>query len=92
MNTESERLTALADYQFRGGGFCLQNDSYWRCERCGKLLGRWDGEALVVRHGRVHLQAGLPVKRRCERCGRWNELAPEKQVENKDAVATRTVG
>lgn len=50
---------------------------YWRCASCHKLLGQYDGTVLVILHGKLSAAVTLPVRRRCERCGAWNQLVAE---------------
>lgn len=55
---------------------------WWRCHRCGKLLGEVqkgaDGRLwLHVRHGRVRIWAFAGVCRVCERCGTLNCMDEE---------------
>lgn len=69
MNSERDSAHAA---QAAVGAFAL--DRYWRCSQCGKLLGELTETGLLIRHGRLLVIAPLPLWRRCERCGMWNDL------------------
>jgi hypothetical protein len=48
----------------------------WRCVRCGKLLGRLEGDRLHIQFARGHQYVvGLPVSSVCRGCSTLNELS-----------------
>jgi len=47
----------------------------WRCTKCGKLLGVFEGERLHIRFARGHeYLVGLPTTGVCRYCRTLNEL------------------
>ena len=47
----------------------------WRCARCGKLLGIWNGSRLHIRFTRGHeYLVSLPATTVCRGCRTLNEL------------------
>jgi len=47
----------------------------WRCQVCGKLLGRESGGRLHIRFSRGHeYRVARPVSATCQACGALNEL------------------
>lgn len=51
----------------------------WRCMRCGKLLGRLEGDRLHIQFARGHQYVvGLPVSSVCRGCSTLNELLPQR--------------
>ena len=51
----------------------LQQD--WRCKKCGKLLGVYNGTRLHIRDTRGHQYlVGFPVTGICRGCGTLNEF------------------
>lgn len=47
----------------------------WRCTRCFKLLGKYEGDRLRLRFGRDYqYDCALPATSVCRCCGTLNEL------------------
>ena len=44
----------------------------WRCNSCGKLLGRFDGKMMHIRRNPVEFTAGFPITARCPNCNEMN--------------------
>jgi RNase P subunit RPR2 len=66
--------------RYRGGDAL---DREWRCVKCGKLLGRWEGDRLRVRLGRRHeYLVSLPVAATCWVCGGQNEYPRGQPTKN----------
>lgn len=61
----------------------------WRCTRCDKLLGVFEGERIHLRFARGHdYLAGFPITSVCPKCRSLNEVSGP--MENRCAMSSRT--
>lgn len=63
----------------RGGGqgsgptsVGLGSDHEWRCDHCGKLLGKTKGSQIHILRKPAEFFASFPVTAKCPGCGRLN--------------------
>lgn len=60
----------------------------WRCQQCGKLLGKVEGTRLHLKFGRGYdYLVSLPATSVCRKCHSLNELTTHKDVQ-KEAILT----
>lgn len=54
----------------------------WRCTRCGRLLGVFEGERLHLHFARIHdYLVGFPTTSVCPKCRALNEVSAPKRRE-----------
>lgn len=44
----------------------------WRCQECGKLLGKYDGERMQIRKKPAEYLVSFPITAKCPGCGTLN--------------------
>ena len=65
----------------------------WRCTRCGKLLGLFEGERLHIRFARGHeYLVGFPATSICRSCRTLNEVSIARQEEQARVTKTEARG
>jgi hypothetical protein len=74
-----------------GKGDQMERD--WRCTRCGKLLGLFEGDRLHIRFARGHeYLVGLPATSVCRSCRTLNEVSVARQDEEARSIVTEAQG
>ena len=66
----------------------------WRCSRCNKMLGRFEGKRLHISFARGHeYLVGFPATSVCRGCRTLNEVsAPDHASEEAKTTGTKAQG
>ena len=65
----------------------------WRCARCGRLLGVFEGERLHLRFARVHdYLVSFPATSVCPKCRALNEVSASQRRELMRVTGTKAQG
>ena len=71
----------------------MAREDEWRCTRCGKLLGLFEGKRLHIRFSSGHeYLVGFPVTSVCRGCRRLNEVSAARQEEEAQVSRTAAQG